>query len=110
MSTPVAGTASKSADSLHRFPALGADRERIVAYALRHFAEYNAYRNSRLEDIAKAIYYEAGNQWIEADRDVLIEGVRGYAFRAMQFDDDEGIERPMPVTNLITSAVDVEFA
>lgn len=104
-----ARTQARAAADLYRFPKLDADPDQIKGYALRHFAPFNAYRNSRLENVAKAIYYEQGNQWLELDSDVLVEGVRGYAFRSMRFDEDEA-ERPMPVTNLITSSVDVEFS
>ena len=92
----------------HYFPAEDAEEEEIIAYRDRHFARYSAYRNKHLQRISRNLYYEIGRQWIEEDAEVTLDGARGFAFREMSQSIDTQL--PRPVTNLVTPAVDVEFA
>lgn len=91
-----------------RFPTAEADDSEIIGYRDTHFAEYQAYRNSILSDVARNILYRHGQQWIERDDAVVSDGARGFAWRAMQ--QNAEVERPMPVDNRITASIDVEFA
>jgi hypothetical protein len=92
----------------YRFPDEEASPAEIIAYRDRHFAEYFTYRDRHMQRIVKDIYYDIGRQWIELHGETLIEGARGYAFREMQNNID--IEIPRPVTNVVSPAIDVEFA
>jgi hypothetical protein len=92
----------------HQFPVEDAPDEEIIAYRDRHFAQYSAYRNKHMQRISRNIYYDLGRQWIEEDAEITLDGARGFAFREMSQSIDTQL--PRPVTNMITPAVDVEFA
>jgi len=92
----------------HRFPDSEADPAEITTFRDRHFAEYFTYRDRHMQRIVRNLYYDIGRQWIELHNDVLVEGARGYAYREMQHNVD--VETPRPVTNIISPAIDVEFA
>jgi hypothetical protein len=92
----------------YRFPSSDADPAAVLSYRDRHFAEYFTYRDRHMQRIVRNLYYDIGRQWIELHADVLVEGARGYAFREMQNNLD--VETPRPVTNVVSPAIDVEFA
>jgi len=92
----------------YRFPGENASDPEIREFASRHFSTWSTFRTRHLARISRNIYYNLGKQWIELDTPVLEEGGRGYTFREQQQDAD--VELPMPVTNIIAPAVDVEFA
>ena len=91
-----------------RFPKSEDSDADIIGFRDTFFAEFQAFRNSILSDIARNILYKHGQQWIERDDQVVTDGARGFAWRAMQANAE--IERPMPVDNRITAAIDTEFA
>jgi len=91
-----------------RFPTMEAEDSEIIGYRDTHFAEFQAYRNTILSNIARNILYRQGSQWIEREDQTITDGARGFAWRAMQ--PNAEVERPMPVDNRITSSIDVEFA
>lgn len=61
-----------------------------------------------MERMSLNFHYWLGNQWIEPDVDILVDGVRGYAFRDLKGTGD--FDLPRPVTNRIGEAVAVELA
>jgi hypothetical protein len=91
-----------------RFPTTAATESDIIGFRDTLFAEFQAFRNTILSNIARNILYKCGQQWIERDDQVMTDGARGFAWRAMQPNAD--VERPMPVDNRITSSIDTEFA
>lgn len=91
-----------------RFPDLSAPEDQVKDYAKRYFAPFSSYRVNHLQRITKSLMYALGNQWIDLDRNNLVEGTRGYTF-AEQTQDQEVI-LPRPVTNMIAPAIDVEFS
>ncbi len=95
-------------NTYHRFPDESASETYVKGFQHRHFNKYSAYRNRHLQRITTALYYIIGQQWIEPDRDTMLDGVRGFVFRDQRPDDE--VELPRPVTNIIAPAVDVEFA
>lgn len=97
------------AERRSRFPGDDAEEPEIREYRERHFSVYATYRTRHLSRIARNIYYNLGKQWIELDTEVVQDGGRGYTFRMMQ-QGDAPVQLPMPVTNIIAPAVDVEFA
>lgn len=92
----------------YRFPDSETEDSEILDYRNRHFAEYFTYRDRHMQRIVRNIYYDIGRQWIELHTDTLVEGARGYAMREMQNNLDA--ETPRPVTNIVSPAIDVEFA
>lgn len=92
----------------YRFPSSDASPADILSYRDRHFAEYFTYRDRHMQRIVRNLYYDIGRQWIELHTDTLVEGARGYAFREMQSNLE--VETPRPVTNVVSPAIDVEFA
>jgi hypothetical protein len=91
-----------------RFPTVDAEDSDIIGFRDTFFAEFQAFRNTILSNIARNILYKHGQQWIEREDAVMTDGARGFMWRAMQPNAD--VERPMPVDNRITSSIDVEFA
>src|SRR3972149_4075050 len=91
-----------------RFPKYEDSDSDIIGFRDTFFAEFQAFRNSILSDIARNILYKHGQQWIERDDQIITDGARGFAWRAMQ--PNAEVERPMPVDNRITAAIDTEFA
>jgi hypothetical protein len=92
----------------HRVPDLEADRNEILGFRDRHFNWYSVYRNRHLERMSRSMHYYIGNQWIELDREVLLETARGHTFRDTRSRGE--IELPRPVTNFCGPAVDSELA
>lgn len=97
-----------SAQNFYRFPKEESDPADVLSYRDRHFAEYFTYRDRHMQRIVRNIYYDIGRQWIELHTDALIEGARGYTFREMS--SNLQVETPRPVTNVVSPAIDVEFA
>lgn len=91
-----------------RFPTDDASESDIIGFRDTFFAEFQAFRNTILSNIARNILYKLGQQWIERDDQITTDGARGFAWRAMQPNAD--VERPTPVDNRITAAIDTEFA
>lgn len=100
--------APTSQNTYFRFPDEKASEDDIKSFVSRHFSQYSAYRCRHMQRIAKAIYYVLDRQWIELDQDVLLDGGRGFALREMA--QDLEVELPRPVRNVVSPAVDVEFA
>lgn len=57
---------------------------------------------------AMNIFYTLGRQWIERDGRILLDGVRGMAFK--DIDQPDGVVLPRPVTNIITGSVAAELS
>jgi len=91
-----------------RFPRIDADASEIIGYRDTHFADFQTFRNHVLSEIARSVLYKHGQQWIERESEVLTDGARGYAWKALQPNAD--VERPMPVDNRVGASIDVEFA
>lgn len=96
----------------HRFPGIDADEDEVMGFVVSHFADQQVLRNYYMSEIARNILYTLGQQWIEPDVDANqlygTDGARGFFWRGIQQNAD--VERPTPVDNRITSAIDVEFA
>jgi len=97
------------AERRERFPGTEASDNDILEWRDRHFSVWVTYRTRHLSRISRNIYYTIGKQWIELDTEVLQDGGRGYTYR-MQQAGDAPVQLPQPVTNIISPAVDVEFA
>jgi hypothetical protein len=91
-----------------RVPKVGAHESDILDYKQRFFNYEAAYRCRRMEQMALNLNYYLGRQWIELDREVLLDGTRGYAF--MDQRSTGNIEMPRPVSNYTSQAVEVELA
>lgn len=91
-----------------RIPDLEADDTTILEFFDRYFNKRSVYRSRSMDRPALSIFYQLGRQWIERDTRILMEGVRGYAYK--DIDQPEGTTLPRPVTNLVTSSVEMELS
>src|SRR5258705_11741161 len=91
-----------------RVPDLDAEESEILDFRDKWFNYQSVYRCRHMERMALALHYQLGRQWIELDNEILMDGVRGYAFRDAR--QNAEIEMPRPVTNYISPAVEVEMA
>lgn len=105
---PIRGDYKDVQGGRHRVPDLEAEENEILGYRDRHFNFYSVYRNRHMERAAKALHYYIGHQWIELDREVLLDTSRGYVFRDSRSRGD--VEMPRPVTNFCGPAADSELA
>jgi hypothetical protein len=105
---PDLGQQTERRTGRYRFPGSNASEPEIREFQSRHFNVWATFRTRRLSDIVRGIYYNIGRQWIELDTPSMIEGARGYTYREQVTDAD--VELPMPVTNIVSPSVDVEFA
>lgn len=96
-------------DENSRFPDLSADDTLIRDYRRRYFAERATFRSRHMQRFVRNLYYDLGWQWIELDVNQLIDGARGFAWREQQ-SADLNQQQIQPVTNMVASSIDVEFA
>ncbi len=91
-----------------RIPDLDADDLTILDFFKRYFNKQSVYRSRSMDRPALSIFYQLGRQWVEKDSRILIEGVRGFALK--EIDQPEDVKLPRPVTNLVTSSVEMELS
>lgn len=89
------------------FPDPAAPPEALIDYRDSYFNMLSLFRCTKLRDCARDIHYTLGDQWIELDQEILINGSRGYVLRPKAVSDDD---MPRPVTNMIAPTVEVELA
>lgn len=91
-----------------RVPDLDAEDSEILDFRDKWFNYFSVYRCRHMERMALALHYQLSRQWMELDNEILVDGVRGYAFRDAR--NNSEVEMPRPVTNYIAPAVEVEMA
>lgn len=90
-----------------KLPDIGAEKEDILEFRNRWFNWDSVFRCDQMSRMALNLYYWMGRQWVERDESALMEGARGYFFKDMEQPD--GVQQPRPVTNYITTSVELEL-
>lgn len=88
-------------------PPLDCSKTQLLDFRDRVVNRDSVYRNRHMARMARNLWYFLGRQWIELERQIINQGVRGYTFR--NTDTREG-GRKRPTMNFIAPQVENEIA